>query len=61
MANSRHVVGADTVSPKDARHSFRNRYRRSLQRSFIAYSFADVEATSWSDRPVSAKRYGRKR
>jgi len=27
----------------------------------IKYSFADVEAMSWSDRPAPAKRYGRRR
>jgi len=27
----------------------------------VRYSFADVEALSWSDKPVPQKRYGRRR
>lgn len=31
------------------------------EKARVKYSFADVAATSWSDRPPPAKRYGRKR
>jgi hypothetical protein len=46
-----------------------NRWRRLCPLCFdqlaemarVKYTFVDVEATSWSDRPVPQKRYGRRR
>jgi len=57
------------VEPEEARKLVvLNRWKKlcplrltSSRRLRVKYRFADVEATSWSDRPAPAKRYGQRR